>query len=416
MVDLYGNAAAYERGKQQLNDWPITDENRERIKRYLQNAIDHLSPGRRATDLWLLRKLFVGTRQHKRRSKPFVTKPLGQLTLTDFETIRSRINAEIASKDTYEKLTGHLRNLYEDAFRNDPTKAAILQALFLTGRRRFFRWPNNDPVNTSIATSKYYTAAEFTRILRVAQRPKERALLALAWEGTGRPNEYLSATVGDVEELPQGFRVRVHISKRRGGKTQYRYMYVFAYRAEFNEYWRTHALRDDAQAPLFYREDNKGAYGRPLGPAGANTVLKKLDWRSGVRKNGTLYFLRHGGYTWKRLEGMNPALAGKDMGWSPGGKEERRYLHLAEEEVMAERLRLADAGAVEPRPKTEARSCPFCHAANSPVDTRCRTCGQTLDMHTVLKELAEMKKVQASMIEQQVKTCLADYAQGSPPV
>ena len=40
---------------------------------------------------------------------------------------------------------------------------------------------------------------------------------------------------------------------------------------------------------------------------------------------------------------MNPALAGKDMGWSPGGKEERRYLHLTQEEVMAERLRLTNA-------------------------------------------------------------------------
>ncbi len=50
MVDLYGNAERYDRLRRDIKKWPIDKENREYILRYLQNCVDHLSPGRRCAD------------------------------------------------------------------------------------------------------------------------------------------------------------------------------------------------------------------------------------------------------------------------------------------------------------------------------------------------------------------------------
>lgn len=402
MVDVYNRATSYERLKGRIDEWRTCEENRRHVRRYLRSVIDRRSPGRRYSDLWLLKRLFVGTRN----GRAFVTKPVGALTVEDFQKIRERCDRELTSKDTYDKLTNHLRNLYEDIFSDDERKRPIIDLLFRTGRRRFFQWRSDTPINETIDRSKYYSFEEFSRILRVAHRPKDRALLALAWESTPRPNELLSLRVGDVDELTQGFRIRAHISKRRGSAPT-RHLYIFTFRAEFNEFWRCHAFRDNPEAPLFYREDNTANIGRALTPPGANKMLKKLDRISGVNKNGTLYFLRHGGYTWKRLQGMNPALAGKDMGWTPGGKEDRRYLHLTEEEVMAERLRLASDQTIDPPQRPRAPQCPFCDAPNSPVDDRCLQCGGTLDVQEALAEAEQLRRFHAMMTD----SLLHDVAQ-----
>ena len=403
MVDIYNNARAYERMKRQAQDWPIHEENKRHIAGYLATWIDRRSPGRRASDLWLLKKLFVGTSRQGVATKPYITRPLSLLTLDDFRAIRAAMDRTITSKDTYHKLAGHIRNLYEDAFLNDDTKERIISALYRKGRRKFFRWANDTPETTSISSSQFYTGEEFQRILRVADQPRDRALLAVAWESTARPNEYLTLTVGDVEELPHGFKIRAHISKRSTG--QHRYLYIFAYRADFNQFWRTHPFRHSPRAPLFY--DLKDAHGKTLSAAGANRMLKRLDARAGVHKNGTLYFLRHGGYTWKRLQGMNPALAGRDMGWAPGGKEERRYLHLQEDDLIQERLRIA--GEKFKKIKTEpdtAKPCPHCHAMNSPVDDRCATCGQELDLAKVFEELHKLRSNQNLLVQRTVRALL----------
>lgn len=185
---------------------------------------------------------------------------------------------------------------------------------------------------------------------------------------------------------------------------------MFAFRADFNSFWRSHPYRDQPGAPLFYREYNQASHGQPLGPAGANKVIKKLDRLSDVNKNGTLYFLRHGGYTWKRQAGMNPAVADRDMGWSPGTKQQGRYLHLHDDDVLAERLRLADETPdAAPRPEVRAPLCPACRAVNSPADDRCADCGHTLDVDRIVTEHGQQKAMIEAIIEAKLQAILKKH-------
>lgn len=401
MVDLYNCRSKYATAKVQIPNWKLHPENEKALREYLEEYTDSLSPGRQYADFWILKRLFYGRDPRGKRSKrilPLITKSLSDLALDDFKQIRARLNKEVTNRESHKKVVLHFRNLYEHHFSKDESKRLLRDTLFLTGKRAFFKWESKNPVNTDIDETKYYTEKEFFKLLRVAQRPIERALLAVAWESTARPNEYLSCNVGDVIPLSNGFKIKSHISKLKNGKTKNRFLYLFSLRTEFNEFWSSHPYKDDPKAPLFYRDDNEANRGKSLSPAGANKIVKKLDSRSKVNKNGTLYFFRHGGFTAKISAGMNEAIAGKDMGWSPGSGEARRYLHLREEEVMEERLRLAGEHNAKKMKTLKVRICPFCNQENSPAAERCKECGQELDMGRIVgdmqvkdKELATLK-------------------------
>lgn len=410
MADIYNREQLYQKQKETIKtDWPTSPENKRIITHYLEASIESLSPGRKYSDLLLLKKLFCGTKN----SGALIKQNVITMTLKDFEALRQKINSTIQNRDTYKKLTNHIRNLYYDAFNKSENKnhREIIDALYQTGRRKFFQFPKKNTLNTSLDKQEFYTEEEFLKLLKVGRRAQEKALLALAWESTSRPNEYLTLKIRDVGEVPEGFTFKAHISKQKSGTTHTRILYIFTFRAEFSAFWESHPYKDNPNAPLFYREDTQKTHGKPLGPAGANKILKTLDRISGVNKNGTLYFLRHGGYTWKIANGMNEAMAGRDMGWVPGSNQARRYEHLQEEDVRHERLRLADVNFEEEvKPKLKVKVCPFCNQNNSPINDRCQVCGQTLSMKEVMQELKaqrkmldEMKKLHANMIATKVK-------------
>jgi ribosomal protein L40E len=230
----------------------------------------------------------------------------------------------------------------------------------------------------------------------VTRRPQERALLVAAWETTARPNGYLSLPVGDVEATAHGFTLRAHVSKQGHGLTRLRPLYLAAF-------WDAHPYRAQPNHALFYRESTCG-FGEPLGPEGANKMLRLYDRLSGVQKNGSLYWLRHGGYTHKVLQGMKDELAGADMGWAAGSGQRQRYTHLTDRDVLQERLRLAGRRfEQEVQPQLRARICPYCNQENGPTAAHCRQCGQTLSIQDVLRELADLKANQQAVIERTLR-------------
>lgn len=397
MVDLYNRERDYQRIKATIPSWNCPEENKKHVLAYLKSQIEHNSPGRKYSDLGLLKQIFYGTHAPKTgalRRSALITKPLEKMTIADFEEVRDRMHATVMSKEAWQKVKRHIKGIMLDRFQDDPAKREVIDKLFLTGARDFFKWQKRELINTSLKPESYYTKDEFLRLLKACRRPQERALLALAWESTSRPNEYLSLNVGDVEELTNGFKILAHISKSRSGETTTRPLYVLVFRADFAAFWNTHLFRDNPSAPLFYREDCQEHRGKRLGPAGANKMLKQADKRSGIKKAGTLYFLRHGGYSWKRKEGMNTALAARDMGWSPGSKQEKRYLHIADEDVLNERLRLAGEHHKNlPQEKLRARNCPWCNQTNSPSSIRCESCGQTLNVEEIMDEVREQREL-----------------------
>lgn len=412
MADIYGNAERYAQKKPSIDSWNAPAENVEAVKRFLSEQIDGLSPAFRYSTLIRLKRIFHGKEQGAKEGKlsrpPFINKPLSEMTLDDFREVDKRLKNEGFNRGTYRKHANIIRSLYEQEFEEseDAEHLKILTAFGRTGRRAFFQFPRDTQHNSSITKQRFYTFDEFKEILRTASRPQDKALLVVAWETTSRPNEYLTLKVGDVEKMKHGFKIKAHISKKQR-VTETRNLYVITFRAEFAEFYNKHPFRDKPDAPLFYREDNQTDYGKSLGQAGANKKLKTLDFRSGVKKNGTLYFLRHGGYTWKKSLGMKDALAGKDMGWVPGSKQARRYEHLQDSDVLHERLRLADERFEEEvKPKLKVRVCPFCNQENSPLNEMCATCGQTLDLKMVTKELEALKQAQAEMVERITKDIL----------
>jgi hypothetical protein len=412
MVDLYGAAPRYTRMKASIPRWGLLPANQRALEALLTTRLERASPSRRYSDLIQLRRAFCGL---PRTGKPaLLVGALANYTLLDFERVADTLREEARrgqlGRATFKRLTSLIRGLYTQVTFLMPksSRSALAQRL-----GDVLAWPSDIQANQSVTA--YYTADEFLRLLRVARRPQERALLALAWETTARPNEYLSLRVGDVEATAHGFTLKAHVSKQQGGVTRTRNLYVLAFRADFAAFWNTHPYRDDPGHTLFFRDDNARHRGAPLGPAGANLIVKRYDALSGLRKGGTLYWLRHGGYTAKILAGMKTALAGADMGWTPGSRQAHRYTHILDSDILAERLRLAGHHfAHQIQPQLQARICPACNQPNTPAAEHCTTCGQRLNLADVLRELEELKANQAGLVEHAVRKFLREHRHASP--
>jgi hypothetical protein len=271
MVDLYNAAARYARRKQTLATWPVAETTRAVLAEVIATKLDATSPGRRYADLCLLRRVVCGTRA----GKPALLPPdVADLDLERVRGAAEQLQAEARagqlSRTTFRALKRLVTLVYRRYLLGHPSAEgeALVRSV-----AEWFVWPPDRLQNVSV--QRYYTYEEFRRLLTVARRPQERALLAVGWETTARPNEYLSLTVGDVTPTAHGFTLHGHVSKQVGGTTRTRNLYVLAFRAEFAAHWNTHAFRANPHAPLFYRDDCRRHRGTPLGPAGANLILKK---------------------------------------------------------------------------------------------------------------------------------------------
>jgi len=406
MVDIYKNAARFEKQRTRLPGWPLHPGNRPIVEQLVDERIALRSPGRRHMQLCVLKRLCCGTRTGK---PALILGPVAEWRSDDVSRIAAQLRGEALRSDVAQSTFKELRFLLRELLRRGLEQAgrSDMDAM-LKHLATVLVWPAERVEDISI--SRYYTYDEFSHIMRLARLPQERALLAVAWETTARPNEYLTLRVGDVEETPYGFSLRAHVSKQTGARTRTRLLYVVVYTAELARFLHAHPNRDRPDAPLFYRDHCPPQRGLPLGSAGANKILQKYDARSGVNKRGTLYFLRHGGYTHKILQGMHPTLAGADMGWIPGSQQQRRYTHLTDHDVLRERLRLAGQRfEQEVRPQLRARICPACNQSNGPDATHCGTCGQVLDITNVLRELETLKANQTALVERALAGILAKY-------
>jgi len=166
-------------------------------------------------------------------------------TLADFARVATALRREAAAGElhraTYKTITSLIRGLYRQAclLASSHSRDALHGRLGET-----LAWPSD--LQETVSVTRYYTADRFLQLLRVARRPQERALLAVAWETTARPNEYLSLRVGDVAQTTHGFTLKAHVSKHQGGLT-HRNPYVLVFAAEFAAFWNSHALRSQGR-------------------------------------------------------------------------------------------------------------------------------------------------------------------------
>jgi len=396
MVDIYGFERKYPAFKESIKEWDTDNYNKNLIMRFINAEIERLSPGKKNTTLCALKGLFNGT---KKKSK-VITKPFKDLTIDDFKLIDSQLWSFNLKPNTHRFYNSVLKRLYFFEFLDskDEDKLRILNRL--QTKIKLHQLLRNQTYIREVKENELVSVDEALIMLNRSTRPVEKGLIVVAFEGGKRPNEYLTAKVGDVKKSKDGFEISITPSKAGHGKDDKATLYIYNLKTYFAEFWNAHPFKNKPEAFLFYREDH-GHVGGMLGSAGASKIIKKLATQTGLKKCVSLYSFRRGGYTWKIKSGMNDDIASRDMGWRNGSQQKRCYLNVTKEDVLTERKRLAGI-FVEKKAMQEVKDkpCPWCYAVNPPGNDACNSCGRELDIKKVLEtERLEREDLKKQMIE-----------------
>lgn len=400
MVDIYGLNPVYERIKNNIDEWHTDSHNKDLIKRFLRREVDRLSPGKKNTTINALKGLFSGT---KYRDKVII-KPFNQISIDDLKETDAKLWTQDLKPETHRFYNGLIKRLFyfEYLDSRDEEKQRIINRL--QTKVKTHQLLRNRQQIREVTEDEIVTVDEALAMLSRSTKPIEKGLIAVAFEGGKRPNEYLTVKVGDVRKTKEGFEIIMTPSKAGHKAEDRNVLYIYNLKTYFADFWNSHPFKKDLDKPLFYREDH-GHVGEMLGSSGATKMIRKLATKTGIKKSVSLYSFRRGGYTWKLKSGMNDDIASKDMGWRNGSKQKNCYLNITKEDVAQERRRLAGI-FVEKKGMQEVKDkpCPWCFAVNPPGNDVCQACGKELD----LKKVLEQEKQARESLKDQMLELLAD--------
>lgn len=212
---------------------------------------------------------------------------------------------------------------------------------------------------------------EIRRMIEVCTNSRDRALVAVLYEGAFRIGELATLRWKQVRfsEWNCSITVSFKTKKPRTIPIILALPYLVQWR---NDY------------PIPVSEDGfvflTGIRHQQLQYAGTTKQIKKIAKRAGIEKHVTPHLLRHSRITNLMKAGTNESIIKKIAWGSLSTKMMGTYLHLADADIEAEMARLAGVEPPERKRKSgalEPRQCPRCFKINAPTDWIC-SCGLPL--------------------------------------
>jgi hypothetical protein len=183
--------------------------------------------------------------------------------------------------------------------------------------------------------------------------------------------------IRDVERLPYGFKILV------SGKTgSHKTPPITREFAKLLNVWLEHHPQRDNPDGFLWVKQKAGPWGSrydPIGPTGAQAILKRAAKNAGLQRRIHWHMLRHSENT-STVKWVSRASRNLTHGWSPMGNTAAIYEHIVDADAEEEYLR--KDGLVKPAKEVDAFGtvkCGYCGEDN-PVDSRaCSVC------HTLLQ-------------------------------
>lgn len=219
---------------------------------------------------------------------------------------------------------------------------------------------------------------EVVKMAGEALNPMHKALLWVAFESGGRPEEVLNMKNSDVKFDTYGTVVFLNGAKSR------RPVRLVSATEPLRNWLRTHPLKNQNEFYVWVTQFSKiksgGKGWTNLGNVGANKALKTLARRAGIDKRITMYSLRKGRAT--ELAGdpnVSRSVLHEFMGWEEGSSVSRHYVKVSLKDIDEALLR-ASGIAVSRKRVENFVECPFCGARCSPGSLYCESkdCGKPL--------------------------------------
>lgn len=259
--------------------------------------------------------------------------------------------------------------------------------------RRFFRWLGKDElvnwytlgeIEPKVSPQDLITPEEFDKMMCACKNSRDRALISLLYETGARIGELGSMKIKDVTFDDYGGTIWLPKSKTKRRKLR------IVYSATFLASWISdHPIGDKPDAPLWVKLSGKKRL-QAMSYADIRAQLSKIAKRAEIKKRVYPHLFRHTRAT-RLLAKVPESIGAKYMGWVPGSKMVKIYVHLSSEDVDEAILKLHGIKTNGNGNDLEVKQCPRCTMINPASSRFCSRCGLPLTEEAVV-ELEEWEK------------------------
>ncbi|MCX6706944.1 MAG: site-specific integrase [Candidatus Woesearchaeota archaeon] len=213
-----------------------------------------------------------------------------------------------------------------------------------------------------------------------------QALLTLALESLGRPQELLYLRIKDVE-LHDNF-AKIWVSEH--GKEGTKFLECIDSFPYVAGWYSKHPLKKDPNALFFITMGNQSKY-KQLNPHAVNKHIRNKCKLLGISKPITFYSLKRSGITIRRLRGDSDVTIQHTAGWT-STKQLKIYDQSQHEDSF--KMALVKRGKIESENELKdfrplSKKCIFCGVDNGIGESICRNCRRPLDREVIERDMKE---------------------------
>jgi integrase len=309
-------------------------------------------------------------------------------------------NGEPYSESTKREKKKGIRKLYADY-------AEVYKESLNLGQS----FDSDDLINFTLTIDRKFTSPErlptpntVRKLVKNAERPRDKAYIMLLWSTGGRHSEILGLKWKDIRFTDKIGKVVFKDTKTGEDHSVpmgEAYPFVF-------QHQQTDSRSGERDAFVFRSTQTE----TQLSSNGGAEIIKRIREKESVdipeRIKTNPHAFRKGRTSYWARQGKNETWICKYMNWAPGSKSVRHYCRMAREDVdegVSQHLGLetADNGEDESKVLTPSE-CHSCGTINSFETDTCMNCGETLKASDLYKEskIQEMtEEIKSEMIERE---------------
>lgn len=222
------------------------------------------------------------------------------------------------------------------------------------------------------------TEKEIMAMIDAAENLRDKALIAMLYEGGFRIGEIGSLSVKDVAFDRYGALAMVN---GKTGMRRVRLIWSMPYIAQWLE---VHPRREEREAPLWIRMSNPR---EALNYDAMRMQLQKIAKRAGVRKRVNPHNFRHSRSTHLASK-LTESQMEEYLGWAQGSKMPSIYVHMSGRDMDADLLRMYGMEPEEEDQREELKTlqCPHCKTLNTIGARICINCRKPLAVEEVMEQ------------------------------
>jgi integrase len=331
-----------------------TDQNAQDVCKYVHKKLINTSPQR---CLEYYNKL--GTIEPSLKGKLF--RDLTQDDLTDvFQDIRGR-------RGRRGKISVRSLNNYKNELK------AFLKFLGKPDVAASIKKDRTDELNF-LTPEDMLTEQDIEALIRAADTPRNRAIIATLAETGMRPVELFRIQIKDVQLSSQTKTITIYSKNKKRTRP------IIGCVSYLAAWINVHPKPDDPNAPLFIKKD-----GSPVGYWSVVKMVRLTFKRAKVKKPAMLKLFRHSTNTYLYSK-FPQEIAGKLQGHVPGSQMARHYVHLNQQTMMDEYSSLyGQKPHEEVKPLLMPKTCVVCGLENSAEKVACERCKNPLTLKNAVE-------------------------------